>query len=70
MTTLTLDGYIVKEKTDDGKIFYFSAMPVDDGDEFSCENEGDLCFGVNLPIKAFLCADSPVKCKITIELYK
>lgn len=70
MTTLILDGYIVKEKTDDGKMFIYSAMPDYIDDEFCCGNCGDVCFGIDLPIKDFLNADSVTKCKITIELDK
>jgi hypothetical protein len=70
MTTLTLDGYIVKEKTDDGKMYFYSAMPEYTGDEFCCKNPSDLCFDIVLPIKEFLSADNPQRCKITIELEK
>lgn len=69
MTTLILDGYIVKEKTDDGEMFYYSAMPAHD-EEFCCMNQGDLCFDIDLPIKNLLSTDTPTKCKITIELEK
>lgn len=70
MTTLIIDGYIVKEKTDDGRMFFYSAMPDYMDEEFSCMNQGDLCFDIDLPIKNLLSTDMPTKCKITIELEK
>ena len=70
MTTLTLEGYIVKEKKDDGRMFLYSAMPDYIDDEFCCMNQGDLCFDIDLPIKNLLSTDTPTKCKITIELEK
>lgn len=70
MTTLILDGYIVKEKTDDGEMFYYSGLPENCNGEFCCGNSKDLCFDVDLPIKDFLVTDEPVRCKITIELEK
>lgn len=70
MTTLTLEGYIVKEKTDDGRMFLYTAMPDYINDEFCCMNQGDLCFDIDLPIKKLLSTDTTTKCKITIELYK
>lgn len=70
MTRLILDGYIVKEKTDDGRMFLYSAMPDRVDGEFCCTNAGDLCFDIDLPIKNLLCTDVATKCKITIELEK
>ena len=70
MTTLILDGDIVKEKTDDGKMFYYSAMPDHHDEEYYCGNCGDVCFNIDLPIKDFLNADSVTKCRIKVELDK
>lgn len=69
MTTLILDGYIVKEKTDDGKMFYFTGLPERCGEsEFGCGKQGDLCFDFDAPIKEYLIVGNPTKCKITIEI--
>ena len=72
MTTLILEGYIVKENTDDGKMFYYSSFPNydDSTGDFFCGNDGDQCFNIDLPIKNLLVTDSVIKCKITIELEK
>lgn len=69
MTKLILDGYIVKEKEADGRMFYFSDKPEYVGnDEFGVGNSGDLCFDFNAPIREFVEVNEPIKCKITIEL--
>ena len=71
MTTLILEGYLVKEKTDEGKMFYFTDMPEGYRDgEFSCGKEGDLCFDFEAPIREFINVGDPTKCKITIKLEK
>lgn len=67
---MTLDGYIVKEKKDDGKIFYYSSKPSFADGDFYCGNCGDVCFNIDLPIKEFLSADNPQRCRIKIELEK
>lgn len=73
MTKLVLDGYIVKENTDDGRMFYFSDLPdccknSDGNVEFSVGRYGDHCFDFDAPIKEFVNVNNPIKCKITIEL--
>jgi len=72
MTTLILNGYIVKEKADDGRMFYYSSFPNHDDStgDFFCGNDRDQCFDIDLPIKNLLSTDMPTKCKITIELEK
>lgn len=68
MTTLIFDGYIVKEKTDRGRMFLYSDIPDFDGADFSCKKEEDVCFDFDAPIREFINVDIPTKCKITIEL--
>lgn len=70
MTTLILDGYIVKEKADDGKIFFYTSMPNYNGNEFYCNNDEERCYEIALPIKKFLNTDNPQRCRIKIELEK
>lgn len=75
MTTLILEGYIVKENTDNGRMFYFSDLPDcckdSNGDvEFGVGRYGDNCFDFDAPIKDFVNVNDPTKCKITIELEK
>lgn len=74
MTTLVLEGYIVKEQTDKGKMFYFSNKPdgqyMIDGMEYSISESGDCCFEIDLPIRNFLDTNCPQRCKLTIELEK
>ena len=72
MTTLILDGYIVKEGNDmESKLFFYSQMPIKhDCNEFSAGNDGDNVFLIELPISRFAVVNEPQKCKITVELEK
>lgn len=68
MNKITIEGYIVKEKTDDGNMFLYSQIPEYIGEEFCCASGDDICFRIDAPIKDFIAVDSPKKCRITVEL--
>lgn len=72
MTTLILDGYLVKEGNDmESKLFFYSKRPIKhDCNEFSAGNDDDNVFLIDLPIKNFTVINEPHRCKITVELEK
>lgn len=68
MNKITIEGYLVKENSDDGEMFLYSDMPGYVNNSFCCASGDDLCFAIDAPIKDFIATDSPTRCRITVEL--